>query len=154
MADWTLGTDAPTHLVEHNVFDHDGIATPTPGKVLGESGGKITQVYPPTGFVRITNAQSPYTPGGGDGVILVNTSGGAVVINLPLVSAANGRALLIKRMGATNSVTINRAGTNQIITDGANATSKTLGSDGAHWSGLASSTDSGWVTVGEYGTVT
>lgn len=154
MADWTLGTTAQEHLVEHNVFDHDGIATPTPGTVLGESGGKITQVYPPTGFVRINNTNSPYAVGAGDAVILADCSAGNVIINLPTVAAANGRSLIIKRIGGSNSVTINRASTNQIYTDGVGATSKTLGSEAAHWSGVASSADAGWFTVGEYGTVT
>jgi len=49
MADWTLGTDAEEHLVEHNLFDHTGIATPTAGKVLGVSGGKYTQIDAGTG---------------------------------------------------------------------------------------------------------
>ena len=44
MADWTLGTGADEHLDEHNLFDHDGIASPTAGKVLGVSGGKYTQI--------------------------------------------------------------------------------------------------------------
>jgi len=151
MADWTLGTGAPEHLVEHNLFDHDGLASPTPGAFIGVSGGKFTQVL---GFVRITNAASPYSVADDDGIILADCSSGNIIVNLPAVSGANGRSLLIKRIGASNTVTINRAGTDQIVTDGANATSKGLGSEGAHWSGVASSVDAGWITVGEYGTVT
>lgn len=46
---WNLGTTNQEHLDEHNLFDHAGIATPTPGKILGVSGGKYTQVDAGTG---------------------------------------------------------------------------------------------------------
>lgn len=148
---WNLGTTNQEHLDEHNLFDHAGIATPTAGRILGVSGGKYTQIL---GFVRIDDGDSPYTVADDDGIILADCSSTTVVVNLPAVSGANGRSLLIKRIGASNGVTINRAGADQIITDGAGVTSKSLGSEGAHWSGVASSGDSGWITVGEYGTVT
>lgn len=44
----------------------------------------------------VTFAQSPYTPATSDQILLVNTSGGAVTINMPLAAARAGLDLTIK----------------------------------------------------------
>ena len=61
-----------------------------------------------------------------DGVLNVDTAGGAVVVTLPDVAAFDGKAYLIRRDGA-NIVTINRAGADTFDTG---ATSIVLGQDG------------------------
>ncbi len=61
-----------------------------------------------------------------DGIVNVDTSGGAVVVTLPDVSAFTGKNYLIRRDGA-NTVTINRAGSDTFDTG---ATSIVLGKDG------------------------
>jgi len=64
---WNLGTTNQEHLDEHNLFDHAGIATPTPGKVLGESGGKYTQIDPPASHAE--DHQTRHQSGGADALV-------------------------------------------------------------------------------------
>jgi len=240
MADWTLGTDAEEHLVEHNLFDHVGIATPTAGKVLGVSGGKYTQVDASGGTgdhdaltgvsaddhhtedhqarhqsggadalsgnldatarvgVRKNSAGSVFTrrrlnliegnnvtltvaddagseevdvtitaSGGGtqyarllvgndtldinDSTIVVSSDGASRIITLPQISTVPGIAYLIKRAGS-NTVTVNRSGTDVLWTDGATAVTKALTTDGAQLGivGLSGI----WYVVAERGTIT
>lgn len=77
-----------------------------------------TPGYTPT---VVTFAQSPYTPLIADTVLLVDTSGGAVTISMPLASArltSKGYQPLIVKddvgNAATNAITINRAGAETI----------------------------------------
>tara|TARA_R100000808_G_C2113053_1_gene126558 strand:+ start:201 stop:689 length:489 start_codon:yes stop_codon:yes gene_type:complete len=58
----------------------------------------------------VTNSESPYTVVMTDHVLLVNSSGGAVTINLPPTNEIPGRELIIKDAGssaASNNITIN-----------------------------------------------
>ena len=150
MADWTLGTTNQDHLDEHNLFDHDGIASPTPGKILGVSGGAYTQIDIIKKARRIV-VSGPMLVN--DGVIIVNSSGGVVVVSLLALSVVDLQAVLIKRIGGS-SVTIDPSGSELINTNGSTQATKVLGSNGAQWSGVASVADGAWFTVGESGTVT
>lgn len=87
-----------------------------------------------------------YAPVAGDTVLVVNTSGGAATINLPAVDSFDDQALLIIQYG-TNSVTINRNGTDEIWTDGSTTTSKVLSATGSRWSGVAVSSLDRWITI-------
>lgn len=96
-----------------------------PNKILAGTGG-IASAGPISGtFVNnVTNvavAQSPYTVVAGDETIVVDTSGGAVTINLPAAVAGNiGRTLYIaKKTSDANAVTVAPSGTNTI--NGVNA---------------------------------
>jgi hypothetical protein len=60
---------------------------------------------------------SPYTPVQGDSVLYVDTSGGPIVINLPLAGSRGGLPLTIKDTtghAATNNITIKPAGAETI----------------------------------------
>lgn len=118
MADWTLGTDAPTHLVEHNLFDHDGIATPAAGKILGESGGKYTQIDAPTTTdpaaihddqaSEISALTEKTTPVSGDLLIIEDSAASYVkkrlqVGNLP--SSGGGGGLTVTRLVGNTTLT-------------------------------------------------
>jgi hypothetical protein len=149
---WTFGTDRQEHLDEHNQYDHADLASLTEGQVLGVSGGVIKQVDGTSLAALITG--TTYQVVDGDTVLLVDTTANAVTITLALTSAFDLQSLIIKRIAGGNSVTINRAGADQIDTDGATATSKTLGDVGASWSASALSSDSRWYTIGEHGSVT
>lgn len=68
----------------------------------------------------VTFAMSPYAPGVGDSVLLVDTTGGPVVISMPLSAARLGRPLTVKDdvgNSDVNAIAINRAGAELI--DGA-----------------------------------
>lgn len=71
----------------------------------------------------MTNSMSPYTAVIGTQRLAVNTSGGAVTVNLPAASAALGNDwTIMKTTGDANAVTINRNGADTIQGD----TSETL----------------------------
>jgi hypothetical protein len=156
MADWTLTTGAQEHLDEHNLFDHDGLLSPAAGKVIGVSNGQYTQVDPAQVAVAtfITSADSPYTVLVADTVVLADSTGGSVTVNLPDTSTVDGQALLVKRIDGGSAVVIQRSGADVIDTDGAVATSQSLDSVGAHWSAVGSNTYGSWFTIGKHGTVT
>ena len=149
---WTFGTDRQEHLDEHNQYDHADLASLTEGRVLGVSGGLIKQVEAKSFAVLVTG--STYQVVDGDTVILVDSSATTVTITLALTSVFDLQSLLIKRIAGGNTVAINRAGTDQIDTDGATAASKALTDIGASWSASALSSDSRWYTIGEHGSVT
>ena len=83
-----------------------------------------------------------------DGIVNIDTAGGAVVVTLPDVSAFTGKSYLIRRDGAS-TVTIDRAGTD--IFDDADI-QKTLDSDSAAI-GIFSIGDGEWKIVATEGTV-
>ena len=83
-----------------------------------------------------------------DGIVNIDTAGGAVVITLPDVSAFTGKNYLIRRDGA-NTVTIDRAGSDTF--DDADI-QKTLDSDSAAI-GIFSIGDTEWKIVATEGTV-
>lgn len=147
---WNLGTTNQEHLDEHNAFDHAAIASPASGKILGESGGLWAPVDLVKKARRITVTGPMLVD---DGTILVNSNAGPVTVNLLALSVCNLSAIVVKRVG-TNAVTVDPNGTELINTNGSTQATKVLGSDGAHWSGIASSADGAWITVGENGTVT
>lgn len=74
-----------------------------------------------TKITTVALAQSPYTVSVEDLRILLNASGGALVINLPAISTAGiGTTFIFDDLGsasAINTITINRAGADLI--DGA-----------------------------------
>ncbi len=68
-------------------------------------------------MVSIDDTDSPYTVASDDDVILVDTSAGAVTINLGAVASNSGRRLQIKDTGgnaATNNITIDPDGSETI----------------------------------------
>lgn len=87
-----------------------------------------------------------YAPTAGDTVLICDTSGGACTINLPSVDSFGNQALLIIQHGA-NGVTINVDGSDDIWTDGSTASSVSLASNGARWSGVAAATLDEWVSI-------
>lgn len=90
----------------------------------------------------------------GDTVILAISSAGAVQVTLPTVASFGDNAILVKRLGSS-PVTVTRDVAEYFWTDGNFTSSKTLGTQGAHWSGVAyDTTPALWVTIGEHGTVT
>lgn len=99
----------------------------------GSSGGAVTQ-----GIKTITVADTPYAVGATDAVILVDTTGGAVTVNLPAAAVA-GRTLTIKKVSSdVNAVTLDGNGaetidgqTTQLLT--AQYMSLTIISDGVGW---------------------
>jgi hypothetical protein len=88
--------------------------------------------------------------------VLVDTTEGAVTITLPTTATTNIdlHSVIIKRVAGGNNVTINRSSTNTITTDGVTATSRTLGSVGASWTGVAVNSKTTWYTYGTHGTIT
>lgn len=65
----------------------------------------------------INFAMSPYIPLSSDSVLYVDSTGGAVVINMPLAAARGGLALTVKDVGgaaSTNNITINASGAETI----------------------------------------
>jgi hypothetical protein len=80
---------------------------PGPAGPPGPQGPPSTQVVP---VRRITNADSPFVPiPDDDGLIVVNATGGPVVINLPAITSGNdGWVLRIKRVdNSAHTVTVN-----------------------------------------------
>jgi hypothetical protein len=156
MVDWTLATSRDDHLDEHNQFDHTDLASLTEGRVLGVSGGKIKQVVVdavPTATV-VSVAMTPYTMLVSDSVLIVDTTGGAITVNLPSVDDYSLRSVLIKRIDGPYAVTINRNGTDGIDLDGTTHLSRTLATIGAHWAGVAEPDRNSWYTIGQHGLVT
>lgn len=104
-----------------------GATTATPGAIIASAtwnsiftdlSNALTllgqQLY---GSTAIDNTKSPYAPTTTDTLLLVSTTGAAVVINLPSASSRNGYRLRIKDSGGdafTNNITINRNGTDLI----------------------------------------
>lgn len=88
----------------------------------------------------IKSVSDAYTAKPDDGIILVDTSGGAVTVTLPLASGLKTKVFTIKKnTSSANNITIARSGSDTI--DG--ATSKTVSgtsyeytrlvSDGSNW---------------------
>ena len=72
----------------------------TSGQYLKSNGAAAPSWDNPSGtqtVVSKTNADSPYTVLSSDQNILVDTSGGAITINLPAAASSNGRILTIKK---------------------------------------------------------
>lgn len=93
----------------------------------------------------IAFADSPYTVAAGDNVIFVNTSGGAVTINLPAVAGARGRMLTIKkRTGDANAITLDPNGAETI--DGA-ATQAIPGGSRGWATVIAPTTGTDWAVI-------
>ena len=93
-------------------------------------------------------AASPYTVLAADTVLLLDTSGGAVEVDLPAVASSSGRVLTIKDeagSAGTNAITIDPNGTETIDGSATSATITTnfgvmeLVCDGTQWLSKASS---------------
>jgi hypothetical protein len=66
--------------------------------------------------VTIDNTDSPYTPTYDDWLVLCDTSGGSITVNLPDPTNNSGKMYVIKKIDATNQVTIT-AGDGSILID-------------------------------------
>lgn len=74
------------------------------------------------GVTTITNADSPYTLQDGDGILLCDTTAGAITVNLPATADHVGRVLTIKKTDvAANAVTLDGNGAETIDGSATNA---------------------------------
>lgn len=74
------------------------------------------------GVTTITNADSPYTLQDGDGILLCDTTAGAITVNLPATASHVGRVLTIKKTsGGVNAVTLDGNGAETIDGSATNA---------------------------------
>lgn len=114
-------------LVVDAANDGVGIGTASPSDAFHVVGGFL--VDGTFTFVPTTVSSSPYTISGSTkGFILVDTTGGAITINLP-GALSPGRAYFIKDAGnaGTNNITINPAGTDTIEGAGSKTISTNYG---------------------------
>lgn len=96
----------------------------------------IQSTYRP--YTKKTSANSPYTVLSGDWAIYYDASGGNSIVNLPAAASNNNRILLVKRLNASNRVTVKANGAELI--DGSNTyilnsqyASVMLHCDGTQW---------------------
>lgn len=66
---------------------------------------------------RLTSADSPYTVNSNDSILICNTSGGSITINLMPALEWEQKLLIVKKISASNTVTVDADGTDLI--DGA-----------------------------------
>lgn len=78
------------------------------------------------GLKSLTSADSPYTVQDDDTVLLCNTGGGNITVNLPAVASNPGRKLYIKKTAEGNLLTLDGNGTETID----NETTLVIGTDG------------------------
>ena len=101
----------------------------------------------------ITNASSPYTALGTDDVILVDTSGGNVTINLPAASSNDKKVYVIKKTDAANIITVDGnasetiEGATTALLHTVNETMKIV-CDATEWHIIHSYTNTAWVDAG------
>ena len=86
----------------------------------------------------LTSTDSPYTVNKNDSVILANTTGGSITINLLAAEQMKEKRLIVKKTAAANTVTIDPNGSETI--DGAATlawttqyVSRDIVSDGSNW---------------------
>ena len=115
----------------------DSLKTSVAALPVGLNGfeGRITDLEEDNG---VTTKTANYTATVNDGVILVDTSSGAVTITLPTAVGNTGKRFTIKVIDATNTTTVDGDGTETI--DGATTQSLStlwkvirIISDGANW---------------------
>ena len=88
-----------------------GIGTTSPIATLTINGSVATKI------TSINNSHSPYSITATDHIILADSFGGAITINLPACSSNSGRIIIVKDVGAgagSNNITISRNGSDQI----------------------------------------
>ena len=88
-----------------------GIGTASPVATLTVNGSVATKI------TSINNSHSPYSITATDHIILADSFGGAITINLPACSSNSGRIIIVKDVGAgagSNNITISRNGSDQI----------------------------------------
>jgi hypothetical protein len=88
-----------------------GIGTASPVATLTVNGSMATKI------TSINNSHSPYSITATDHIILADSFGGAITINLPACSSNSGRIIIVKDVGAgagSNNITISRNGSDQI----------------------------------------
>ena len=93
-----------------------GIGTASPVATLTVNGSVASKI------TSINNSHSPYSITATDHIILADSFGGAITINLPACSSNSGRIIIVKDVGAgagSNNITISRNGSDQI--DGSNS---------------------------------
>lgn len=94
----------------------------------------------------IATGDSPYTVIDSDEVITADTSGGNIEIDLPTVVARNGRRLRIYRPSASNTLTLDPDGTEQIDGGGAGTAVTLAAAAGNFWDYQVASGE--WKRVG------
>jgi len=121
----------------------------TSGVGIGASSpSSALQVVGPIATAINTSAKTgAYTITATDSTIQADASGGAFQVTLPTAASIAGRQYTIKRINATNNVTVGCSGAETI--DG--ATTKTLGSQWA--TGTVQSNGTTWLLVSQVGTV-
>lgn len=92
--------------------------------------GNQLLLTPGTHFKTVPTGGGTYTVGAGDFAIMCDATSGSFNINLPALSASDGRILIFKISSATNSVTLVRSGSDKI--DGTAANINVVGTAGAH----------------------
>jgi len=88
-----------------------GIRTASPVASLTVNGSIAMKI------TSIDNGDSPYSITATDHIILADSFGGAITINLPACSSNSGRIIIVKDVGAgagSNNITISRDGSDQI----------------------------------------
>lgn len=90
------------------------------------------------GLSTLTSGASPYTATASDCVLICNTAGGSITVNLPAAASHAGRIYVIKKTSASNTVTVDPNGAETV--DGSatlswttNYQSYNLVSDGSNW---------------------
>ena len=107
---------------------------------LNQSMADLSQVVNAPARDAVTTVDAAYTVEFEDGLILANSTGGALTVTLPLAATMTGRVVTVKRVnGGGNNVTIARSGSDTL--DG--ATSLTLSSQYQSYT-LQSDGSAGW----------
>jgi hypothetical protein len=123
-------------LVYDDSNNRVGVVETTPTSTLHISGS-----FANSGIEDVTSAMSPYTVIESDYFLKVNTSSGAVTINLPAASGVAGRTLIIKdanRTAGTNNITIDPNSSETIdgsatLVLASNNAAATIICDGSNW---------------------
>ena len=106
--------DFKTNSTTRMVINQDGtvgIGTQSPIATLTVNGSVASKI------TSINNSHSPYSITATDHIILADSFGGAITINLPACSSNSGRIIIVKDVGAgagSNNITISRNGSDQI----------------------------------------
>ena len=107
---------------------------------LNQSMADLSQVVNAPARDAVTTVDAAYTVEFEDGLILADSTGGALTVTLPLAATMTGRVVTVKRVnGGGNNVTIARSGSDTL--DG--ATSLTLSSQYQSYT-LQSDGSAGW----------
>ena len=88
--------------------------------------GNFTRPNIRTPVVRIDDGDSPYAAAAASQIILADASAGAITVDLAEITAEmDGCQVIVKALDATNTITIDRGGSSDLI-DGATSTTLTI----------------------------